>query len=77
MLARSILNREGIDINDAMNDVFLPKNSKFARPPIITHTKIHTNKYYQALNSRLMSTSNVTKELGKIQQEILNGTFPH
>ncbi|MDO3628862.1 AHH domain-containing protein [Mucilaginibacter sp. BT774] len=77
-LARMILKREGIDINEADNGVFLPKNSKYENLPIMTHSTIHTNKYYQAINNRLLNAKpgTVRQELHKIKQEILNGTFP-
>ena len=77
-VARGILAREGIDINQDVNGVFLPKNSNYANPPAQTHSTIHTNRYYQEVNSRLLNAApgQVGQELGNIKAELLNGTFP-
>jgi RHS repeat-associated protein len=76
--ARSILKREGIDINEAVNGVFLPKNSKYEDPPAATHSTLHTNLYYETINSRLREAQpgKVTETLNVIGKELLNGTFP-
>lgn len=76
---RQILARENIDINEAINGVFLPKNNNFAKPPATTHTNVHTNKYYDNLLDRLTNAQpgKVRNELKKIQNELLNGTFPY
>jgi hypothetical protein len=77
--ARGILKREGIDINDASNGVFLPVNTKNAKAPASTHSTLHTDKYYLEVNKRLSAAKpgQVRVELNKIQSELLNGTFPH
>ncbi|MEZ6192087.1 MAG: LamG-like jellyroll fold domain-containing protein [Phycisphaerales bacterium] len=77
--ARGILQREGIDINDATNGVFLPQNSKFASPPASTHSSLHTNRYYEELNKRLENASpgEVHDTLRQIADELEAGTFPH
>ena len=77
--ARLILKREGIDINEADNGVFLPKNTKVTAPPATTHSGIHTNMYYQEINNRILSASpgTVRDVLNDIRIEILNGTFPY
>jgi hypothetical protein len=66
--ARAILSREGIDINDASNGVFLDINS---------HSRIHTSEYFRKIENRLKQagSGNVRKELEKIKSEIKNGTF--
>jgi len=67
-IARNILARAGIDINDAINGVFLPTK---------IHQSIHTKNYYIAINQRLQNTTNVRLELQKIAEDILNGTFTY
>jgi uncharacterized protein RhaS with RHS repeats len=49
--ARAVLERFGIHINDAANGVFLPAT---------VHAKLHTNKYYDAVNDALAQAT--TKE---------------
>jgi RHS repeat-associated protein len=77
--ARAILAREGIDINEAANGVFLPANRSVAVPPAQTHSTVHTNAYYNAVNQRLADAApgTVRSVLADIAQELLNGTFPH
>jgi len=77
--ARKILIREGIDINEASNGVFLPKNSKYVIDDAIPHSRVHTNKYYDELVRRLNETdpSRIREELKNISDELLNGTFPY
>lgn len=77
--ARAILQRDGIDINEAANGVFLPKNSKFAAPPVQTHSTVHTNRYYDEVNLELSRAApgTVRDVLADIEQRLLNGTFPH
>jgi len=59
--------------------VFLPRNSEYANPPASTHSTLHTDKYYQEINSRLLQAKpgNVRQELLKIRNELNNGTFPN
>jgi hypothetical protein len=77
--ARAVLAREGIDINEAANGAFLPRNSGVANPPAQTHSTVHTNRYYQEVNTRLQQADpgTVRDVLADIAQELLNGTFPH
>ncbi len=77
--ARQILQREGIDINEAANGVFLPKSSKYVIDDAIAHSRVHTNKYYDNLFERLNNApaGKARNELDKIAQELLNGTFPY
>jgi len=76
--ARRILQREGIDINEAANGVFLPRSSSVARPPATTHSRLHTNRYYEALNDRLQRAvpGTVKQQLQRIADELANGRFP-
>jgi hypothetical protein len=78
-LARSILQREGIDINEAANGVFLSRSSSVVCPPAATHSGIHTRRYYDEVNRRLRNAApgTVRQELGRIAQELLKGTFPY
>jgi RHS repeat-associated protein len=66
--ARRILTREGIDINEADNGIFLETSE---------HRRIHTNDYYDKLTRRLNAAQpgTVRKELNKIRNEIKAGTF--
>ncbi|CAN5539928.1 hypothetical protein BH09VER1_BH09VER1_23980 [soil metagenome] len=78
---RAILQREGIDIDEAANGVFLPRDAEYEKqlpgfgPP---HSKIHTDAYYIALSDRLSSvpSGQVRDELQKIASELIEGTFP-
>jgi len=78
--ARSILQSEGIGINDAENGVFLPKdttvpNSSGAQ----VHSTVHTNIYYNAVNAALRNAApgTVAEVLQDIADQLQNGTFPH
>ena len=75
--ARQILKREGIDINEAVNGVFLPSSSKYAVPPQAIHSKVHTDAYYEKVNTRLRDAKpgTVANELRAIGQELKKGTF--
>ncbi len=77
--ARAILQREGIDINEAANGVFLPKNTKYAAPPAQTHSTAHTNRYYDEVNLALSRAApgTVRDVLADIERQLLNGTFPN
>ena len=78
--ARKILEKWDIDVNDPSNGVFLP-----ARKEIVSesayHPGLHTNKYYDEINNRLIRASgsreSVLKELDKIRNELLAGTFEY
>jgi len=76
--ARKILKRAKIDINDSSNGVFLPRSTEYSAPPAITHSRIHTKKYYESLTLRLEAAApeNVKYVLKDIGREINAGTFP-
>ena len=78
-LSRQVFQRENIDINEADNGVFLPKNTNYANPPASTHSTLHTDRYYQELNRRILGAQpgQVRQELHRINQDLQNGTFPH
>jgi hypothetical protein len=69
-VARAILKKFGIDINDPANGLFL--NAK-------THAKVHTNAGYQKINKMLAGAKTKKQALDKlddIANAILGGTFP-
>lgn len=79
-VARAILAGQGIDIDDAMNGVFLPSNSRVPNPSgANVHSSLHTDVYYKEVNSRLMraQASTIPNVLGQIRSELLAGNFPH
>jgi hypothetical protein len=68
--ARAALERFGIGINDAANGVFLPPN---------VHAPLHTNAYYDAVNSALgqaTTRQEALEVLDTIGRGIAVGTFP-
>lgn len=68
--ARRILLKYGVGINESANGVFLPAAQ---------HRKIHTEAYYNAVDSalrRAKSRDDVIEILGAIREKILLGTFP-
>lgn len=76
---RAILQREGIDINEAANGVFLPKNRGYPNAPETIHTLVHTNTYFQTVFNRINNapSGKIREELQKIADELLLGTFPY
>ena len=77
-VAQAILRREGIDINEAANGVFLPANKNVPRPPATVHAPVHTKVYYRELTRRLRAAApgTIRDVLADIATELLNGTFP-
>jgi len=80
--SRAILKSEGIDFNDAVNGVFLKTSKAHAAPPAITHSVIHTNKYFAEVERRLLAAQakgpgNLRAALVQMEKDILAGTFPH
>jgi hypothetical protein len=77
--ARAILAREGIDINDAANGVFLPRNLSVATGSAAVHSILHTRRYYDAIDSALSSAApgTVRQVLDDIRTQLLNGIFPY
>jgi len=76
---RELLQKEGIDINEASNGVFLPANSKYKIDNASSHANVHTKVYYEEVFNRLDAApqNKVREELQKIAVELLNGTFPY
>ena len=74
--ARAIMQKYGVDINDASNGVFLP-TAKDASSSAY-HPSIHTNAYYDEINkllSKATSKEDVLDILDFIGDELKNGTF--
>jgi hypothetical protein len=77
--ARKLLQDAGIDINEASNGVFLPKNSKYVIDGATSHANVHTKAYYDEIYNRLERTNagKRREELQRIATELQNGTFPY
>ncbi|MCA9686423.1 MAG: AHH domain-containing protein, partial [Myxococcales bacterium] len=79
--ARDILDDFGIKVSDTINGVFLPATeTAAATSKAAYHPKIHTTKYYEAVNNRLAkadSPEDVIAILGKIARELRAGKFPY
>ncbi|MFJ5340948.1 AHH domain-containing protein [Pectobacterium sp. CHL-2024] len=88
-IARSILDKAGIKIDDAVNGVFLKHIKKISPQPGAYHRVIHTDKYYQEI-TRIMQraemraggdlsklTENVNSALSSIRDSLVSGTFKY
>ena len=74
--ARAILQKYGIDINDAANGTFLPTIKDAAAGAY--HPSLHTNAYYDKINKLLSEATckeDVLDILEFIGDELNNGTF--
>lgn len=74
--ARKILQSFGIDINAAVNGVFLPIEQGVS--DAYYHVSLHTDTYYQKVTELLRNASSryeVTLILNQIREQLLNGTF--
>lgn len=78
--ARAVLQRFGIDINDAGNGVFLPGRMTAPNPAgAEVHSRIHTNAYCSEVNSllgRAASRADALDALAYIRSRLLSGGFP-
>ena len=76
--AKAILARDGIDINEAANGMYLPKHTAFEVDGIPTHSRLHTQRYYNELNRRLSEApvGGAAEVLARIRRDILNNNFP-
>ena len=75
--ARQKLASLGIDLNDAVNGVFLPANKSVANPTgAAVHSTLHTNEYYQKV-ARIIENVGTKEEaeaaLKMIKDSLLNG----
>lgn len=80
--ARRILADAGIDLNEAINGVFLPRNTRVPNPTgANVHSTLHTRRYYEEITERLLSVRGrrlaIEDVLEDIRFELLNGIFPH
>jgi hypothetical protein len=78
--ARAKLKALGIDINDAANGVFLPKNSQVANPSgAAVHSTLHTRAYYQSVERLLLGASSkdeALEVLSFIRTQLQRGSWP-
>ncbi len=76
--AREILKREGIPINDAVNGVNLPRNTKVPNPQgAAVHSTLHTNDYYDKVNEavRIAEPGTVSDTLRDVGDRLKQGKF--
>ena len=77
--ARDVLQDFKIDMDDAVNGVFLPANRKSPNPTgASVHASLHTNKYYEEVNEVLKQASTraeVVDVLESIRAQLLVGTM--
>jgi len=74
--ARAILQRYGVDINDAANGTFLPTARGVAEGAY--HPSLHTDSYYRKVTELLSSATckdDVRDILDDIAEQLQNGTF--
>lgn len=78
--ARGVLAKYRIDINDAVNGVYLPTGSKSANPNNMSvHSKIHTNDYYAYVNDMMAGARNrgeAIDVLSHIRRQLQGGYWP-
>ena len=75
-----MLQRLGIDINDAGNGVFLPARMTSPNPTgAAVHSSLHTNAYYRQVNALLGQTTTrdeALEVLAIVRGQLLSGGFP-
>jgi hypothetical protein len=78
-MARGILKKFKIDIDDAANGVFLPATTKSVNPKgAMVHSTLHTDDYYRKVNRALLSAKNrrdAIKKLEEIRESLLKGAY--
>jgi RHS repeat-associated protein len=76
--ARSILAKNGIDINEAANGVFLPQGSIYLNQAGRDHFTVHTKRYYEQVTRELMQAqpNDLRDVLVNIAERLKRGTFP-
>jgi hypothetical protein len=75
--ARRVLAKFGIDINDAVNGVFLPHEPS-SQAPGAYHRTLHTDQYYMKVNrllSKAQSRADAIRILQRIQKDLLANRF--
>ena len=76
--SREILEKFGIDINDAANGVFLPNEKNVSKA--IYHPMLNTNKYNDNVYEMLSKAKTREEAIGildKIRNKLLDGTFDY
>ncbi len=76
--ARAILQKYGININDAANGVFLPSTKNMAQSAY--HPSLHTDQYYRTVTEMLSQASSkedALEILFDISEQLMNGTFSY
>lgn len=78
-LARRILKKFKVHIDEAYNGVYLPASTKSPNPMgSMVHSKLHTKEYYRKVNKFLgvaKSRQDVIERLERIRKTLLDGTF--
>jgi A nuclease family of the HNH/ENDO VII superfamily with conserved AHH len=80
-LAREVLKKFKIDIDDAANGVFLPATTKSVNPKgALVHSTLHTDAYYEKIDDLLIAAktrADAIQKLKRIRETLLDGTFHH
>jgi hypothetical protein len=79
--ARELLDKFKINIDEAINGVFLPATLKSPNPKgAMVHSTLHTDDYYLTVERYLQkakSRDDAIRRLTKIRETLLDGTFHH
>jgi hypothetical protein len=83
-IALTILEQVGIHVDDEVNGVYLPSNSKYVphpdMPNAYAHSKVHTDIYYLNITELLAqergNKKGVESVLRQIGKELTEGVFP-
>lgn len=76
--SRQILETFDIDVNEAVNGVYLPSCTRLACPPATTHSRVHTGDYYANVYARLQTAETAEEAraiLRQIAEELAKGTL--
>lgn len=73
--ARDVLIKFGIDLNDAVNGVFLPTVKNVSNA--CYHCALHTEEYIESLLEECTTVEEVYEVLMFIAEKLLNGTCLH
>ena len=75
---REIIEKYGVDVNDAINGVFLPIGENISKAA--NHLTLHTQKYYDTVNEIINQVQNkeeLVKVLKGIAEALQQGKFPY
>jgi hypothetical protein len=76
--AREALARVGVQVNEAVNGVFLPATKDYVGQAV-NHLTLHTKEYYNAVNAALQNVetrAQAVQVLKDIGNALLNGNYP-